>query len=174
MQQSTQLEAVFSKKVLQRWHLVNIFLLGSSFIVPMVYEAPEADGLLEGSNNLLTFIASYGLFTLASIPGIPLMFPEEGLLQALLSYSSVLFINTGSISLLVYTVLKSILCFKRWQWRFQLRFWLLGLSCLWATVFGWLAWNNSFLLWGFKLLVCALVSAVLWEGINYRLYRRKT
>lgn len=175
MHQFAQLETIFSKKVLQRWHLVNIFLLVISFIVPIFYEAPEEDGLLEGPNSLLTVICSYGLFTLLDIAlSISRVFSEGEGLRALLYYFWSLFINIGSISLLIYTGLKSILCFKQWQERFQLRFWLLGLSCLWATAYGWDGREGNHVLWGLKLLVCTIVLAVLWECVNYILYRRKS
>ena len=175
MHQPDQLETILSKKVLQRWHLTNIFLLVISFMVPIFYEAPEEDGLLSGPNSLWAFMLSYGFAALLHTPNtVAETLPKLGLLRALLFNSYWVFISTGSIFLLIYIGLKSILCFKRWQWGFQLRFWLLGLSCLWAIVFGWSSRQNNSVLWGFKFLVCAIVLAVLWEGVNYILYRHKS
>lgn len=173
MHQPSRLEILFPSKALLIWRTVTIILLVASFLVPIFYEAPEADGLLSsGSTNLWTFLSTYGVVMVLGIPSLlseALSQPQK--FQALFYLLVTLFVVIGPISLLGYVGLNIVLYLKRWQQQFRLRFWLLGLACLWSSLFGW--YNREDLLWGFIALIGGVVSAVLWEGVSYAIYRRR-
>jgi len=172
MHQRMRLETVFSSKVLLIWRTVIIFILVASFLVPIFYESPESDGLLSGPVNLLMVIIISGFFAVASPPVLlPAAFSDSQIRQILFQYFCSVLLGIIPVSLLGYMGLNIVFYFKPWQWQFRLRFWLLGLACLWVSFFGW-SFRSS-LLWGFKVIICGVVSAVLWEGVNYAIYRRR-
>lgn len=176
MNQLVRLKALFLLRILLIWHVSTILLIVASFVVPMLYESPDADGLFSGDTNLAAWAFTLLIMSPALISELFRASLEGQLLEALAVFCSLLGV-IAFMSLIAYTILTIAVFFHPWQQQFQLRFGLLGLNCVGIVSISWLYLSyqssQSWLLWGFKIFVSAIVLGLLWESVNYTIYRRQ-
>lgn len=159
MHRLIRLEALFSPRVILIWRIITIFLLVASLIVPLSDSSQDSNAVL-GRANLIILAIFFAVVSLNVFYG------------QISSFLFCLLVVIGIISFFAYVVLNIAVCFRQRQQQFRIRFWLLGLSCIGIVLLGWSLQHA--LLWGFNIVVSAVVSGLLLEYVSYVSYRRRS